>query len=734
MNKGNMINTKWGVPRKIFIIFLFSIAILYFQLFILSVFPVIDGINIDEFAKMRNTEDRKLYAKRGNIYDSEGNILALNVSSYTVIAYLDDSRTTDPDRPYHVVDKEKTANALAPIIEMDASYILELLEKDLYQVELGPGGRDISELKKDEIVNLNLPGIGFVENYKRFYPNGDFASYVLGYAKTYEEIVETEEGTIINHNIVGELGIEAKYDNLLKGEDGRLIFQKDQHGYKIPDTKEIRVDAINGDDIYLTLDSSIQRFIEAEVKEVYETQKPEWFQLTAMDAKTGKILGTSSSPSFNPNIRDMVNYENPLTSYVFEPGSTMKTFTYMCAIEKGLYKGDDTYESGKVKIGTNTIADWNGNGWGTITFDKGYEYSSNVGIAKLFDHILTKNDLLNCFKKYGFGETTNIELPRELDGTLNFNYPIEVVAAGFGQGITTTALQNLQALTIIANDGTMLKPHIVDKIIDPHTKEIVYESNVDRVENVVSKKTIDKIKELMFNVVHEQDLGTTGMAYKIEGFDVLGKTGTAQIYEDGRYLSGYNDYIYSFTGIYPKDDPEIIIYASIKKPETGRGSGLSKASTSLMKNIAKYRNMFSDKKEEQKIIENKAPSFINQNIVDVNKKLEDMKIKPIVLGKGDRIIDQYPLKDAPILTYDKVFLKTNDDNLLMPDVNGWSRNEIINLCNMLSIKYEFEGYGYVSEQSIKKGTVIKKNDVLKLKLKQKFDLEPKEKEIKKEIN
>lgn len=722
MNKRNVINKNWVVPKKIFIIFLFLIGVLYLQLFRLSVFAEVDNINIDEFAKMRNTENRKLYATRGTIYDYDGNTLALNVSSYTVIAYLDESRTTNPDHPHHVVDKEKTAKALAPILDMEDSYILELLSKKLYQVELGPGGRDISELKKDEIVDLNLPGISFVENQKRFYPNGDFASYILGYAKTHEEFIETENGTQVNYEIVGELGIESGYNDILKGTDGKLIFQKDQHGYKIPDTKEERIDAVNGHNIYLTLDSSIQRFVETEVKEVAAEYEPEWFQLSVMDAKTGKILGATSSPSFDPNIRNITNYENPLTSYVFEPGSTMKTYTYMCAIEKGNYKGDELYQSGKIKIANHMVSDWNGTGWGKITFDKGYEYSSNVAIANLLKKFINKHDLLDCLKKYGFGQTTGIELPRELAGDLTFNYEMEVTAAGFGQGITTTALQHLQALTIIANNGSMLKPHIVDKIIDPNTNEVVYESGIDKVDNVVSKATVEKIKDLMYKVVHETDIGTTGMAYKLDGFDVLGKTGTAEIYENGRYLTGYNDYIYSFSGMFPKDDPEIIIYGAIKQPTYGRGSGLSAAVKSLMKNIAKYRNMFNGQKEETSIIKYELPSFINKNTDEVKKVLTDKRIVPIILGNGDRVVNHYPARNTIVLTHEKVFLQTNDSNIAMPNLSGWSRNEVISLCNMIGLKYKFEGYGYVDNQSIAPNSLLEKNDLLQVTLKQKFNI------------
>lgn len=728
MKRRNRINKKWGTPMRIFIVFLFFIGVLYVQLFRLSAFAKVDNINMERFAKMRNTENRKIYATRGTIYDKDGNTLALNVASYTVIAYLDESRTTNPKYPYHVIDKETTAELLAPILNMDASYILNLLSKKLYQVELGPGGREISELKKDEIIDLNLPGISFIENHKRFYPNGNFASYLIGYAKGYEEVEKTGNGNKINYNIVGELGIEAKYDDALRGIDGQLKFQKDRHGYKIPDTKEERIEAINGNDIYLTIDSTIQRFIEEELKEAYEKYDPKWFQINVMDAKTGQILGSATTPSFDPNLRNIENYENALTSYVFEPGSTMKIYTYMCAIESGKYKADDVYESGKINVGGSVIRDWNNTGWGAITYDKGFEYSSNVAIVNLTKNVIDKNELLTCFKKYGFGQKTGIELPRELGGTLKFNYDIEVATAGFGQGINTTAIQHLQALTIIANDGAMLKPQIIDKIINPNTKEIIYESKVERVEGIVSSTTTDKMQELMYSVIYGNGAGTTGTKYRIDEIDILGKTGTSQIYENGRYLTGSNDYIYSFAGMFPKEDPEIIIYVAMKQPSYGNGTAIYETIKPLILNIAKYRNMYNKKKDNDLIFKYELPSYLNKNVLDVKKELQVKGIEPIILGNGNRIINQYPLKGDFILTYEKVFLETNDSKSAMPDMIGWSRNEVISFCNMVDLKYEFEGYGYVDSQSIDEGLELKKKDSLKIILKQKFDLEDNEEE------
>ena len=703
----------WQFPKLVYAFFFLIIVFLYVVFAYLSLSPNILGINMDEFAMSRNTVKQTLYSSRGTIYDKDGNALALNVSSYTVIAYLSESRSENSKTPLHVVDPDMTAEKLAPVLNMTKEDLLNLLTKNSYQVELGPGGRGITELKKEEIEALNLPGIDFIETQKRYYPNGDFASYVLGYAK------ENDEGVI-----VGELGIEQKYDDLLKGKNGYLEYQRDRFGYKIPNTKEYRIDAEDGSDIYLTLDANIQRFVESAVKETSEEYNPEWLMIHVMDAKTGDILGTASTPSFDPNIRNITNYENPLVSYVYEPGSTMKTFTYMCAMEKGTYKGDDTYLSGNFQIGNDTIYDWNRTGWGVITYDKGYEYSSNVGIANLLDKYISKKDLRECLEKYGFGELTGIELSREQKGDTHFNYDIEVATAGFGQGITTTAIQQMQALTMIANNGRMLKPHIIDKIVDPNTNEVTYKSKIEKSEQIVSTTTINKMKELMYNVIHGTDPGSTGYLYKIDGFDIIGKTGTAQIYdnETGVWLSGKNDYIFSFTGLYPKDDPEIIIYAAMRRPTHGTSVGLADASKSVMQSIAKYRNMFSSVTSPTKVNEYTMGNYTNKVLNDVKVELDSFGVKQVIIGNGDKVIKQYPESGTKILSSDTVYIVTNDANPSLPDMVGWSRSDAERILNYMGIKYEIEGYGYVTSQSISAGTNNLKDQTIKLTLSEKYDL------------
>ena len=204
----------------------------------LGLSSTVDGVNLKQLASKRTTKTETISAQRGNIYSSNGDVLAQNVTSYKLIAYLDPSRTIKKNNPQHVVDKEKTAEALAPILEMDKEEILHYLNKEnVYQTEFGTKGKNLTELVKQKIEALNLPGLDFYESYKRYYPKGEFASYTLGYAKSN---VNEETG---EEEITGEMGIEKYYDKFLKGEDGYVTYQKDLKGYKIPDTPVVQKDA-----------------------------------------------------------------------------------------------------------------------------------------------------------------------------------------------------------------------------------------------------------------------------------------------------------------------------------------------------------------------------------------------------------------------------------------------------------------------------------------------------------
>ncbi len=729
MNTKKRIKKTWSLPKFVFYFFFLCLFLLYLQFGYLSLSKKVYGKDMDAFAETRNTVHKTIKATRGRIFDSNQNILALNVSSYTIVAHLERSKVYMGD--YYIKDSETdlVAEKLAPVLEVEVETLKGYFDRgkanNVYQIELGRAGKGITELKKEEIENLGITGIDFIESQKRYYPNGDFASYVIGYAKD-TEVTETDESgnTSTITEIIGELGIESKYNDLLKGKDGYIEYQQDRYGYKIAGTKETSVASEDGYDVYLTIDANIQRFIETAIKDAQNIYDPEWLMITAMDAKTGDILGTSATPSFDPNIREIVNYENPLISQPFEPGSTMKTYTYMCALENNKYDGNETFLSGNYQMGEDTINDWNsGIGWGTITFDKGYEYSSNVGIVNLIERHLSRKELQECFEKYGFGKNTGIELSREQPGTLRFTYPIEVATAGFGQGITTTAIQQLQALTLISNDGKMLTPHIVSKIVNPNTGEVYYERQKEESEQLVKTSTVKKMKELMYNTVHGRDSGSTGYFYDIEGFDIIGKTGTSQIFNNatGKYLTGANSYIFSFAGMYPNDNPEIIIYSAMKLPKHGTSTGLANATKAVMESIAKYKNMFGTTNEVVEQQSYYVSSYYNKSVQTVIEELQQNKIDVIVVGTGDKIIKQSIKSGTRLVEGDRLILVTNQNNYQLPNMYGWSRKDAIAFLELLQIPYQIDGYGFVVEQSIPAGTVLSVDTTITLKLQSKLN-------------
>ncbi len=714
MNTKKKVKKTWSLPKFVFYFFFLCLFLLYLQFGYLSLSKKVYGKDMDAFAQTRNTVHKTIKATRGRIFDNNQNILALNVSSYTIVAHLERSKVYMGD--FYIKDSETdmVAEKLAPVLEVEVETLKGYFDRgkinNVYQIELGRAGKGITELKKEEIENLGIAGIDFTESQKRYYPNGDFASYIIGYAKD-TEVTEIDESgnTSSITEIIGELGIESKYNDILKGKDGFIEYQQDRYGYKIAGTKETSAASEDGYDVYLTIDANIQRFIETAVKDAQNIYHPEWLMITAMDAKTGDILGTSATPSFDPNIREIVNYENPLISQPFEPGSTMKTYTYMCALENNKYDGNETFLSGSYQMGEDTIKDWNGGiGWGTITFDKGYEYSSNVGIVNLIERHLSRKELQDCFEKYGFGKNTGIELSREQSGSLRFTYPIEVATAGFGQGITTTAIQQLQALTLISNDGKMLTPHIVSKIVNPNTGEIHYERQRQESEQLIQTSTVKKMKELMYNTVHGRDPGSTGYLYDIEGFDIIGKTGTSQIFDNatGSYLTGANSYIFSFAGMYPNDDPEIIIYAAMKLPKYGTSIGLANATKSVMESIAKYKNMFGNVNETVEQQSYYVSSYYNKSVSAVVEELSQNKIETVIIGTGDKVIQQSIQEGTRLVEGDRLILMTNQADYQMPNMYGWSRKDAIAFFELMSLPYQIDGYGFVVEQSIPQGTVL----------------------------
>jgi len=672
------------------ILTLFLFAGLMYRAGILALSKKVDGIDLSSFSKNHTIKHETILAKRGNIYDANGDVLAQNVYSYELLAYLEPSR----GEGYYVKDKEYTAEQLATIINLDYDKILALLNSTkangdpLYQTSFGTAGRGLTEITKDKIKALNLPGIDFIETQKRYYPKGNYLSYTLGYAK------QESDG-----KISGEMGIEALYNTVLTGTDGFREYQKDLKGYKIANTTESILEAVDGNDIYLTIDSNVQFFIEQALENAKNTYSFDEANIIVAEAKTGKILGISSTTGFDPNLRNVETYLDPNVSIGFEPGSTMKTFTYMAALESGKYNGNTTFRSGTYTAKDGTVlGDSDRNGWGVITYDRGFALSSNVGICNIITNYLSRDSLMNYFKKLGFGSKTGIELSKETAGVVKFKYETEVLNAGFGQGVMVTSIQNVKALTSIANDGILLQPYIIDKIVDS-SGNIVLENSRTEIERVASKETTDKIKDLMETVVTEG----TGSNYNMPGYNLIAKTGTAQISSTNGtgYLKGESDFIKGFAGMFPKENPQIIIYANVKRSYKGSVKPLTDIIKSVVTNVSKYYNIYDEVEASIENTNHTLDGYYNKKVDSVKESLEKHGIEVIVIGDGDTIINQYPTKGITTSKSNKVFLLTNYKTISIPDFYNWSKKDVNTYLKLAKIPYTETGMGYLTNQSLK---------------------------------
>ena len=649
----------------------------------------VDGINLKDKSASITTVKKTLYADRGNIYDINGEELASTVNSYTVIAYLNSNKT-------NVLDKEKTAKELSPILNMSEEKLIELLNKKLYQVELRPGGYGITEVVKARIEKLELPGIDFIKNSKkRYYNKSTFASYIIGYAKVLDD-----------GKISGELGIEGYYDDILSGTNGYTKYLKyTSSNYKIPNTNEDTKKAKDGSDIYLTIDSSIQLIAEKAVSSMKEKFNTDWAVFTVMDAKTGAIVASATNPNFNPNDTNTIKeYMNPLLSYQYEPGSVMKVFSFASSMEEGKYDGEETFKSGSYTLDDGTvIRDSERKGWGTISFDEGFARSSNVAATTLALR-LGVDKLSEYYNNLGFGKKTGIELSNEAIGDIEMVYQSELATASFGQGVSVTAIQMLQALSAMTNDGTVIKPYIVDKVVDQNGN-ITYQGERQVVKKVYSTNTVNKMHEIMKKVID------INKYWQVNNVSIMGKTGTAQIASPkGGYLTGTYDYIKSFAGIFPADNPKYIVYVAGKKPETNLGSW-AKVITTAIEEIASYAKLTESKSDADpsKII--KLDNYISKYLDTTLEELKNKKIDVIILGNGKYIINQYPLKNKTLLSGEKLFLLTNDKEIKMENLKGWSLSEVKTYCNLIGLKLEYNGYGYVINQSIEKNAILDVNNM-----------------------
>lgn len=699
-----------------FVIFGGLFLLLYWRFVSIQATGIVKGHELETEALAKYQTDYVLSADRGKILDRNETVIAEDTLSYRLVAVINESATENKNKPRHVVDKEGTAKQLAQFIPMDEDKILARLTpkpgSNTYQVEFGLAGRGISHEIKKEIEALELPGILLFSDKKRYYPNGAFASHLIGFA-----LRETDDEG--NSSVVGKMGLEYIYNEQLTGTDGKLSYQRDARNYLLPNSDKIIQEAQDGNDIYLTIDKTIQNFLDDAMTRVNEQYNPQSMVAVIANPKTGEILAMSQRPTFNPDTREGLdgNWLNDVVENTIEPGSTFKAFTVAAAIDSGNWYPNAEYQSGQYKVYNDTVRDHNTYGWGKISYLEGFQRSSNTAMTNLLD-IMGWETFESYIKEFGFGQKTGIDLPNEASGIINSRYPLEKYTTTFGQGSTVTPIQLIQALTAIANDGEMMQPYVIDKIVNPNTGEIVVDSEPTKKGQPISADTAQKARELLTSTVY----GEAGNAkrFQIEGYKVAGKTGTAQMPKANGvgYDWGKNEFLYSFLGMAPVEDPQFVVFISVAKPKLGAteiGSDpVSQVFNSVILNSLKYMNI--NPADIAEVQTEKISNYVGQQTDQVMTELEANGLHPVLIGQGGEIVEQFPAADASLTRGSIVFLKT-DGEITVPSFEKWSLRNLLVYKSLSKLPIEIVGEGYVESQSVSQGTLIVDHAPIVVKLK-----------------
>jgi len=517
-------------------------------------------------------------AKRGTIYDRNGEPIAEDATSYSLYAVLDKTYLgMSPDgkqerEKLYVQEKniDKIAEILADNTNLEKDFVVEQLSRSQKQVEFGASGKNLTYEQKTKIEKAldkdKIKGIYFDDHPARMYPNGVFASHFIGYAQPAD--VEDE-----SKGLVGQMGIEEAQNELLSGEDGKVHYQKDSMQRPIPGTIYTSKEAKDGQDIYTTFDSRLQLYLEELLDETMKNYTPENITATLVEAKTGDILAASQRPSFNPETKEGLEdtedqpamWRNLLVEEPIEPGSTMKVFTLASALDLGVVNPDEYFQTGHIEVDDAKINDWNPQGVGTVNFRQGFAWSSNVGMVLLQQRM--GDEWQRYVKRFGFTKPTNIPLPGENNGNIQKDTTVDRAMTAFGQAIYVTPIQMLQAYTAIANDGKMLKLNYIDKIVKQNGEEILTEPQL--LSKPIKPQSAHQTLEMMRGVVEDQQYGT-GNNFALDDYSVSAKTGTAQFFADGSYST--SEFLYSVVEIAPTENPEYILYVTIKRPKEGTGT------------------------------------------------------------------------------------------------------------------------------------------------------------------
>lgn len=699
--------------RKMFGIALFLTFFCIFVLFVVRFFVIAttkdaQNRNLQTMASRMYTSKRIIEAKRGTIYDAQGNALAQDTKTYTVTAVLSHQSSTAKGKPNYVTNKKKAAKVLAKYLDITEKKALSIMSpkrKNVYQVEFGAAGSNISVSTMKKIKAQHVTGLQFTSTPARQYPAGDFASQLIGLAtaKTNDKTGQTK--------LVGRLGLESYFNKNLTGINGLKEIKQDVYGYQLADSQVKGRPAKDGADVYTTLDNRTQQQLETLITKAEKETQASSMTAVVMEAKTGKILAATQRPNVNSSTPV---WRNALVQDTYEPGSTMKVLALAAAIDSGNFNPEAVYKSGTWELGGGKITDWNTAGWGNITYKEGFYRSSNVAFA----HI--EQDMGSAtWKKYiqKFGLLKNVGIygmSGESKGYTSYKGTLEQANTAFGQGITVNVMQMMQAFSAIANNGTMVKPYFIKKIVASDGKTLE-KTKPQTIGHPVSQATAKKVLHYMQGVIYNKN--GTGQVYKISGYRIAGKTGTAQIGSSHGYETGSTNYLYSFVGMAPAKNPKYVVYITMKQPQH-----ITKAAEQYMAEVVNPvtkqlldRATAKDSKHQGVV---KLPNVVGMSAADAQKKLQNKKLNVVVLGNGKKVKKQSAAKGSSVIINERVFLLTGGQ-VTMPDISGWSQADVSRFAQLLGLKLKSTGGGYAVSQSIKANTVLKEGDALQVRYKAK---------------
>jgi len=643
---------------KIRIIFLSCLLFFCFVLIMGRMFQlqVLKKEQLYKLAAQQQHVQIPLVPKRGTVYDGNGNELAVSIEVDSVCA---DARK--------VVDVEKTVNELASVLQIDGKELKKRLKnhRSFEWVQ-----RKISSKEAEQIKALQLPGIFFLKENRRFYPNSQLAAHLIGF---------------VGLDSKGLEGIEFQYDALLNGKNRVWAAARDALGREIAMGKLPFEKEDHYRNIVLTIDKPIQHITEAELDRGVEKWGAKGGMAIAMDPLTGKILAMASYPTFNPNqfIQSRSkSWRNGAVSDVFEPGSLFKVFLAAAALEEHLVRPSDSFhcENGSYTVYDRTIHDTSKHGY--LTFQQIIKFSSNIGASKVGEK-MGKERFYRYISAFGFGEKTGINLPGEGKGILRhprYWPPVALDTISFGQGISVTGIQLVTALSAIANGGFLMKPYVVEKITN-EKGEVVQSFQPETIRKVVSGETAKKVTMLLKATTEK---GGTGEGAVPAGYEVAGKTGTAQKVDS--LLGGYseNRYISGFMGVAPAEAPKLALLVVIDEPQGGNYGGV----------VA-------------------APIF--KAIME--KVLPYLQVVPKGTIVVKNVLDSAPRKEAPGTQplIDGIKVGKGAGTIVMPDLSGLSMRNALSRMEGRGLIIKVSGNGKVVEQAPRPGTVIERGDICYLK-------------------